>query len=164
MMWTKMPHHHTPSFSFSFWFNHKLLFFHNMAWQKYMLWNWFIYVCIYLFVWIFLRKNNWHRLPPPNVHDTSMYNTQCIHLCIHPSRFEPNKSWRSHQGLNHQIISIFRYKNKNKNLLWSTWNYLGNSNLNLCFLFSNFIQMLQMKTWFWNLFKKEIIIIIIIHK
>ncbi len=76
IMWTKVPHHHTPSFSFSFWFNHKLFFFDNMPWQKLHVVK-FIYVFKKYFG--FFNQNNWHHLPKPYVHDISMYNTQCIH-------------------------------------------------------------------------------------
>jgi len=83
-----------------------------------------------------------------------------IHQCIytlHTLMHAFIKVWTQNFMEMHQGPTLNNFKTlikwKKKTLLFSTWNYLRNSNFNIHFLsFSKLIQMLQMKTWLWSLF------------
>ncbi len=85
------------------------------------------------------------------IHDTSLYiYITYINAHIHQG-FNPKLHGDAPRSSAPNHLKSLISEKESLILLSSTWNYSKNSNFHILF-FSIFFQMLQMKTWSWNLF------------
>ncbi len=89
--------------------------------------------------------------------------THYINQCMHSSRFEPKTSWRCTKVFTTKPLQEIDNIHIRFSFIIFNMKLFKKFKLQHNFSFSKFIQMLQMKTWFWSLFNNLFMKIIIIY-